>query len=296
MKKTVHFTVLFTIFLLFAGCASSKVEEVNSCNTFDDDTFSFSFLGKRPVVNIEINDVIFQFLIDSGANHNVFYNKGLKKAGAFLKDFDYESLNESLYYTITISGGNIGSVKFSVETDDKTLEYDGILGIPFLLQKSDVVTFDYKNNKVIFSQADIEGKKEPLIPVSLAGNAPVYFMEIIIENRKEYFLFDTGNYAFVLRSNYDTEKAIYPTEDVILELLNRDYKKTNRFKKVKLAPFSFGNAKYDGMTAIYNDYFYSHASLFAKRTFSSFSSAGYPFFKDRIIQVNFKENTIIIVE
>ena len=64
MKKTVRFTVLFTIFLLFAGCASSKVEEVNFCNTFDDDTFSLE--EKQSVVNIEINDELFQFMTASG--------------------------------------------------------------------------------------------------------------------------------------------------------------------------------------------------------------------------------------
>ena len=79
--------------------------------------------------------------------------------------------------------------------------------------------------EILFVPTTVDGKKESLIPVSVRGHAPLYFMTIQIENRKEFFLFDTGNEIIALRSNYDNEKSIYPSEDFIFNLLNNDYKR-----------------------------------------------------------------------
>ena len=107
-----------------------------------------------------------------------------------------------------------------------------------MIQKSEVVSFDYKANEILFMPTHVVGKEEPLIPVCVQDSAPVYFMRIQIEDRNEFFIFDTGNETITLRSNYDVEKSVYPSEEVIFYLLNNDYTKTNRFKKVKLPSFS----------------------------------------------------------
>ena len=116
----------------------------------------------------------------------------------------------------------------------------------------------YKANEILFIPTHVVGKEEPLIPVCVQDYAPFYFMRIQIEDRNEFFIFDTGNETITLRSNYDVEKSVYPSEEVIFYLLNNDYTKT---------------------------------STFGRRVLSSFSSAGYPMFKDKIVQINFKNNT-----
>ena len=48
-------------------------------------------------------------------------------------------------------------------------------------------------------------------------------MRIQIEDRNEFFVFDTGNETITLCSNYDVEKSVYPSEEVIFYLLNNDF-------------------------------------------------------------------------
>ena len=70
----------------------------------------------------------------------------------------------------------------------------------------------------------------------------------------------------------------------------------NRFKTVKLPTFYYGGNIYKDVRAVYNDFIFSKASISARRLLSSFSSAGYPLFKDKIVQIDFKKNTLIIAE
>ncbi len=288
MKKIFKIFVFIFIPIIFTNCASTVMEENLSYNSFDDDKFQFYFSNERPIVKIKINDLVLNFLVDTGANANFFIYKGIKKLLPYLPKEEFD--------TIKLSGGKIGTIKFIAEFDDKNTEYDGVLGIPFLSQKADVVSFDYKAKEILFLPMMVEGKEEPLIPVSVRGHAPLYFMTIQIENRKEFFLFDTGNEIIALRSNYDNEKSIYPSEDFIFNLLNNDYKKANRFKTVKLPTFYYGGNIYKDVRAVYNDFIFSKASISARRLLSSFSSAGYPLFKDKIVQIDFKKNTLIIAE
>ena len=288
------FKIFMFIFIQFflITCASSSIEEYDFCNSFTDDRFQFYLSDNRPIVKIKINDFVLDFLIDTGTNYNTLTNRGVQKILPFI----HEDKKLEKFDTLKISGDELGSIKFSVEFNDKNSTYDGILGTPFLIQKSEVVSFDYKANEILFMPTHVVGKEEPLIPVCVQDYAPFYFMRIQIEDRNEFFVFDTGNETITLRSNYDVEKSVYPSEEVIFYLLNNDYTKTNRFKKVKLPSFSYGENIYEDIIAVYNDFIFSKAYTSGRRILSSFSSAGYPMFKDKIVQINFKNNTLTIGE
>lgn len=292
MKNLFKIFMFIFIQIFLITCTSSSIEEYDFCNSFNDDKFQFYLSNNRPIVKFKINDFVLDFMIDTGSNYNILTNRGVQKILPFIP----EDKKLEKFDTLKISGDKLGSINFSVEFNDKNSTYDGILGTPFLIQKSEVVTFDYKAREILFLPMMVEGKEEPLIPVSVRGHAPLYFMTIQIENRKEFFLFDTGNEIITLRSNYDNEKSIYPSEDFIFNLLNNDYKKANRFKTVKLPTFYYGGNIYKDVRAIYSDFIFSKASISARRFLFSFSSAGYPLFKDKIVQINFKNNTLTIGE
>ena len=292
MKKLLKIFVFLFMQIIFTNCASSAIEKKSFYNSFDDDKLQFYLSEGRPIVKFKVNNFVLNLMIDTGANYNMLTGNGIKKICSYIPKEELEKK----FDTVNISGGKLGTIKFSVEFDEKNKAYDGILGTPFLVQKSDVVTFDYQTKEILFVPTTVDGKKESLIPVSVRGHAPLYFMTIQIENRKEFFLFDTGNEIIALRSNYDNEKSIYPSEDFILNLLNNDYKKANRFKTVKIPTFYYGGNIYKDVRAVYNDFIFSKASISARRFLSSFSSAGYPLFKDKIVQIDFKKNTLIIAE
>jgi hypothetical protein len=278
---------------IFLSCATSKVQNQVKTNALEDDVFFFS--GERPIVNIIINGEVFQFLIDTGTNYNLLTRGGIKKIIKRIQYYDYETIRKKPNTIINLHNEKIGDIKFNIETNDTTALYDGILGMPFLMQKSNTVTFDFINHKIIFLPNNLNGMEEKLIPVSVENYPPLYFMEIKLNDSTEYFIIDTGNQTVALRSNYDDEKSEYPTEELLLSLLNNDYNKTNRFKKLKLPDFSYSSTKYNNLVAVYNDYIFSKADGSARKMLSKFSSAGVPFFENRIVQINFDNNTIIIV-
>lgn len=290
MKKLLKIFVFLFMQIIFTNCASSAIEKKSFCNSFDDDKLQFYLSEGRPIVKFKVNNFVLNLMIDTGANYNMLTGNGIKKICSYIPKEELEKK----FDTVNISGGKLGTIKFSVEFDEKNKAYDGILGTPFLVQKSDVVTFDYQTKEILFVPTTVDGKKESLIPVSVQGNVPLYFMRIQIEDRNEFFIFDTGNEIITLRSNYDNEKSVYPSEEIIFILLNNDYKKTNRFKKVKLPTFSYGNNIYENIIAVYNDFIFSRAATSGRRILSSFSSAGYPMFKDKIVQIDFKKNMLTI--
>ena len=78
MKKIFKIFVFIFIQIIFTNCASTVMEENLSYNSFDDDKFQFYFSNERPIVKIKINDLVLNFLIDTGANANFFIYKALK--------------------------------------------------------------------------------------------------------------------------------------------------------------------------------------------------------------------------
>lgn len=291
MKIKLFFVELLFISFIFISCATSKVDSQATATVIEDDVFVFS--EERPIVNIMINGEVFRFLIDTGTNYNLLTRGGTKKIIKLINNSDYDAIKKS-NTTINLHNEKAGNLKFNIMIDDTTDLYDGILGMPFLMQKSNTVTFDFINHRIIFLPNNLNGIEEKIIPVSVENYPPLYFMEIKLNDSTEYFIIDTGNQTVALRSNYDDEKSEYPTEELLLSLLNNDYNKTNRFKKLKLPDFSYSSTKYNNLVAVYNDYIFSKADGSARKVLSKFSSAGFPFFENRIVKIDFNNNTIII--
>lgn len=299
MKKLIKIFGIFIVLIILSNCTTLSAKSENNTNfynSFDDE--KFTFCGKRPFVKIKINEEIFTFMIDTGTNYNSITNMGLKKMLNLFPEYNSLDFKNSSNSSITLRGAKIGSIKFLVEFYDKSKLYDGILGMPFLIQKSNIVTFNFITKEIFFSKPKMDGTEEKLIPIQLQDYAPFYFFKLKIGDRDEYFIFDTGNEVITLRSNYDNELADMPTADLLFELLNNDKKrkKTNRFKKKKLESFILGNAEYVNQTAVYNDYYLSQAAESARRILSKCSSAGYPLYENRIFQIDFEKNAMIFLE
>ena len=296
MKNIKKYISIIVSLFVFVSCSSTKLENQTYINNFDDEKYMFYFVHHSPVVNININGQIFNFLIDTGCNYNLFTNRGVRKILNIVPSYDYEYFRNNTNSVISLNGGKMGELKFSIALLDNSTKYDGVLGTTFLRKKSNVVTFDYKNNEIIFSDYYMTGKKEKLI--SFFEENPIFFMEIKIDNRIEFFLLDTGNETIALRSNYDNEKATYPTEDILLDINfnEKKYKKTNRFKIVDLPLFVYGDIEYKDIKAVYNDYFFSKTNNSARRFLSVFSSAGFPLFNNKVFQIDFENKTVLIGE
>ena len=296
MKDIKQYISIIVSLFIFISCSSTKHENQTYINNFDDEKYMFNFVHNRPVVNININGQIFNFLIDTGCNYNLFSNRGVRKILNIVPSYDYEYFRNNTNSVISLNGGKMGELKFSIDLLDNTTKYDGVLGTTFLRKKSNVVTFDYKKNEIIFSDYYMTGKKEKLI--SVFEENPLFFMEIKIDNHIEYFLLDTGNETIALRSNYDNEKATYPTEDILLDIIcnEKKYKKTNRLKIIDLPSFVYGDIEYKDIKAVYNDYLFSKADNTARRVLATFSSAGFPLFNNKVFQIDFENKTVLIGE
>ena len=107
---------IFIQFFLIT-CASSSIEEYDFCNSFNDDRFQFYLSNYRPIVKIKINDFVLDFLIDTGSNYNVLTNRGVQKILPFIPEDKKLEKND----TLKMSGDKLGSIKFSVEFNDKNI-------------------------------------------------------------------------------------------------------------------------------------------------------------------------------
>jgi hypothetical protein len=305
---------IFVICPIFISCNSLKCDKENSEEIFDKE-FSFILDYKnyegRPVVFTFINDKEYSFIIDTGSSVNRFYRHGIEKTYGSMAEFDnvmtpvfmdvnkvngigtkkemkknlytcYE--NEGAKLTITqndTDGKNSNKIEFVCNPSEKD-SIDGSLGLPFL-ERYDAVVLDYTKNKLKFTDEPISSG---YIPMRLYFNC-VLLIDFQTDSFFESGMIDTGNNTFVIRKEFEKGTKLLSDDEMIEYLKNVPQKtKTYRMKKVKR--IQIGENVYSDVNAIYGDYVFAHTNEKARQMFNVCNSLGYTFWKNHVIQLDFK--------
>jgi predicted aspartyl protease len=294
--------------------------------------FSLTIEDGTPVISFQVDGGMVRFLVDTGAPSSKIKRTGLKKAAgtAFytiekqlvakyrtaiienygqdkaslsddeVKDILYNEekrLNEHIYIlpqlTLTLDGSYTAVVTIYPDNSING-NIDGILGQDFLEQYKNV-SFDYKNNYLVFNDNKISEHEIPLYTVHLVDSdqtANYYAVDAIINGEKESCMIDTGLNSFTMRRDFQKDKSEnydemfsgkYDTVTGVMDtvvLSNITYKKITAFYVTDSSVgFSVDDTLHTDVTL--------NALIYQ-------TDIGYPLFKDHIIQLDFENHVFRI--
>jgi hypothetical protein len=310
------FIAIFIICPIFISCNSLNCNKEYSENIFDKEFFFILDYNKSyidcPVVFTVINDKKYYFSIDTGSSVNKIYKRGIEKTYGSMRELDkamvpvfinanknteYRSEYEikkdlHTYYKnggITINmalpdtdGLNGNKISFIVSPYEKE-SVDGVLGLPFL-QRYSAVVFDYTNKLIKFTDKPIS---TGYIPMRLYFNS-LLIIDFQADSFIESGIIDTGNGAFVIRKEFEKGTQLL-SDDAMIEYLKKDIpQKTRTYKIEKVKRIQIGENVYSDVNAVYGDYVFAYATEKTRQAASVCNSLGYTFWKDHIIQLDFK--------
>jgi hypothetical protein len=309
------FIIIFVVCPIFISCNSIKCDKKNSEELFDKE-FNFVLDYKnyegRPVVFIIINDKKYSFIIDTGSSVNRFYRHGIEKTYGSMREFDkammpafinenknteYRSEYEikrdlhSFYKNggITINmastdtdGLNENKISFIASPYEKE-SVDGLLGLPYF-QRYSAVVFNYTNQLIKFTDEPIT---TGYIPMRLYFNS-LLIIDFQADSFIESGIIDTGNNTFVIRKEFEKSTPLL-SDDEMSEYLKKDIpQKKGTYKIEKVKRIQIGENVYSDVNAIYGDYVFAHTNEKARQMFNVCNSLGYTFWKNHVIQLDFK--------
>jgi hypothetical protein len=292
--------------------------------------FSLAIDDAKPVISFQCDSGTVALLVDTGAPVSYIKRSGLKilagkefynnekqivaefrntlieknvKDAASLSDdeiknmlykrkIDANSISPWLNCTFD---NNLYTAKMLLYPDDSETEIDGILGQNFLEQYKNV-SFDYKNQYLIFNDNKISEHEIPFYTIHLVGN-PVdnyYAVDALIDGEKESCMIDTGCNTFSLRRDFQKDK-----------MKNYDEIFSGKYECVKnvLDTVVLSNVTYKKITALYvagtgtnfaipyDEMTNSHEVL---NDLIYQTTIGYPFFKGHVIQLDFENHVFRI--
>lgn len=271
----------------------------NNEQTNTNEEISFSLNCKdykdRPVISLEDSGSIFYFMVDTGTTHSHLNENGLKKCKFDLdSNFSYKDFDVTVTFNIEdkrfLPLHTQLEIPMTVEKRETVQEKytDGILGMDFLTLYDNVV-FDYKEKKVMFNQPPIN--EQPIEMYKTHGNT--YSIFYSIDGIDDFGVIDTGARVFVVRENYKTP-YIYFSEDEMENMIEQSEVLNEKINHIKFKKIHIGKIDYNNMKG----YLARDKRLIAedvtKKELRFVSSLGTPFYKNHIIQLDFKNNKFYI--
>jgi hypothetical protein len=210
----------------------------------------------------------------------------------YKRKLDHNSIVPSLNCTFE---NNLYTAKMLLYPDDSETEIDGTLGQNFLEQYKNV-SFDYKNQYLIFNDNKISEHEIPFYTIHLVGN-PVdnyYAVDALIDGEKESCMIDTGYNIFSLRRDFQKDK-----------MKNYDEIFSGKYECVThvLDTVVLSNVTYKKITALYVAGTGTNFAIPSDKLRNSHevlnaliyqTDIGYPLFKDHIIQFDFENHVFRI--
>ncbi len=267
-------------------------------NCFAIFPFTLNYAQSKPIMRIN-NSFI---LIDTGAVDTFVGEKGL--ADLFQDNYEmvmrnYDSRPQGAnvhilnlivgYWNIPSYNGAIKQIPFHF-SDYPFTQFDGIIGENTFMQFSNVI-IDYKNKLIVFDGEPIDSENIPMI----IDEEGLCFIEFLCDGRKEIGLIDTGADNFVLRSTY-FEKGCgfnHITKEQIEELKKLEVKNTPAqdilFNSVKI-----GKTEYKKQSGLLASDSRIKMTDEARGRLTEYSLLGFPIFKDKIIQLDYKNRVFRI--
>ncbi len=310
MKKSCLFIILI---ILLASCKST--DKSPSVSEYENDfrqrevpyencfailpfTLNYTKSGSCPIIKIN-NSFL---LLDTGANYscvgekalqNLFYDNYenvMKQKNLITTDGNFNIFNQSIgYWTIPSYDGGYQNIPFYFSNYNFSA-FDGIIGEDCFKKFSNII-IDFKNKVIVFDGETIMGEEIPM----LIDEEGLCFIEFSCNGNKEIGLIDTGSDAFILRSSFFEKACEYNhnTIEKIEELKKREVKITEPMNYV-FQDVSIGKMKYKKLSAKLASDSRIQMADEARGRLTEYSTLGFPFFENKIIQLDYKNKVFRI--
>ena len=312
MRKII---VVFIIVSFVTSCKSLKKQVIN--NEYEKDLaareapydncfailpFTLKYTQPACYPIIKINNSF--LLLDTGANYTCVNEKGVQdlfyssyeavkqQKTLMAKDGNINICNQQIgYWTIPSYDGTYKNIPFYYTNFEFNL-FEGLIGQDCFAKFSNII-IDYKNKVIVFDGENIKGEEMPMF----IDEEGLCFIEFICNGIKETGLIDTGSQYFILRSSFFEKACEYnhmsdiEIEELKKRKINLTEPKNYLFREVKI-----GENRYKKIVARLASDSQIQMSDEARGRLSEYSSLGFPFFENKIIQLDYRNKIFRIKE
>ena len=282
------------------SCSSTNTKANFTSFSKNEIPFSYGFNGYMPLFTFytETTDdeiVKLELEFDSGLDVNFLSKRGIKKM------FPKTKFSESGTYTIkqvsleTENEVSIENAQFKYRKDEfkasyQGIDYDGAIGLSFF-KNFGQVTFDFKNQKVILGEYEIDSMPIPMEEVNILENI-FYEIPILINGKEDTAIIDFGTKKLaVIRANYGNAK---------FELTEKDY--LNPFDKsllewrsyINIESLQVGNFVLENVKCQNSKGRLMNIPDIVRNVIFYNNTIGIEFFKDKIVQFDFENNLFYV--
>ena len=298
MKKILKNLFSILILLCVLSCISTNSKANFTSFSRNEIPFSYGFNGYMPLFTFytETSDdeiVKLELEFDSGLDVNFLSKRGIKKM------FPKTKFSESGTYTIkqvsleTENEVSIENAQFKYRKDEfkssyQGIDYDGAIGLSFF-QNFGQVTFDFRNQKVILGEYEIDSTPIKMVKVNILDNI-FYEIPIYINGNPDTAIIDFGTKGFaVIRENFGRAKHDFKDEDY-LKSFDKSLLEWNSY--INIESLEVGDFVLEDVKC------YNPMSKWMKipdiiRN-SDINTIGIEFFKDKIVQFDFENNLFYV--
>jgi hypothetical protein len=279
--------------------------------------FTLNYLNHYgcPIVQIQLEEELFTFLVDTGCERSWLFNNGITKLFGSVENFEEEQMDDYLdcikqtnpeilenksteqlkiMFHRDLADFNIGFTIHHSFADfgywPKDGNIDGVIGQD-LMKKHSTVTFDFVDNLLIFDGYPIEGSVLPMIESEMDD----VFIEFLYNGKIEYGFVDTGNYTFTPRSNFGKDDVHFDfkwSDDYSISF-NGHLKK--RFPWIlTFNNIIIGDIEYNDIKGVYSNIWFSTYNMGAQNMLRYVNGIGCEFFRGHIIMFDYENNQLII--
>ena len=282
------------------SCSSTNTKVDFTDFSENEIPFSYGNNGYMPLFTFytessEDKIVKLELEFDSGLDVNFLSKRGIKKM------FPKTKFSESGTYTIkqvsleTENEVSIENAQFKYRRDEfkssyQGIDYDGAIGLSFF-KNFGKVTFDFRNQKVILGEYEIDSTPIKMVEVNILDNI-FYEIPIYINGNPDTAIIDFGTKGFaVIRENFGRVKHDFKDEDY-LKSFDKSLLEWNSYiniESLEVGDFVFEDVKCQNSKGrlinipdiVRNVIFYNN-------------TIGIEFFKDKIVQFDFENNLFYV--
>ena len=300
MKKILKIVVLSLFLVSIFSCISTNSKANFTSFSKNEIPFSYGFNGYMPLFTFytETSDdeiVKLELEFDSGLDVNFLSKRGIKKMfpktkfskpGTYtIKQVSLETENE-----VSIENAQFKYRKDEFKSSYQGIDYDGAIGLSFF-KNFGKVTFDFRNQKVILGEYEIDSTPIKMVEVNILDNI-FYEIPIYINGNPDTAIIDFGTKGFaVIRENFGRAKHDFKDEDYLKSFDKSllEWRSYINIESLQVGNFVLENVKCQNSKGrlmnipdiVRNVIFYNN-------------TIGIEFFKDKIVQFDFENNLFYV--
>ncbi|MBQ4554028.1 MAG: hypothetical protein IJA53_02860 [Spirochaetaceae bacterium] len=300
MKKILKNLFSILILLCVLSCSSTNTKVDFTDFSENEIPFSYGFNGYMPLFTFytessEDKIVKLELEFDSGLDVNFLSKRGIKKM------FPKTKFSESGTYTIkqvsleTENEVSIENAQFKYRKDEfkasyQGIDYDGAIGLSFF-KNFGKVTFDFRNQKVILGEYQIDSMPIKMVEVNILDNI-FYEIPIYINGNPDTAIIDFGTKGFaVIRENFGRAKHDFKDEDY-LKSFDKSLLEWNSY--INIESLQVGNFVLENVKCQNSKGRLMNIPDIVRNVIFYNNTIGIELFKDKIVQFDFENNLFYV--